>query len=309
MTRLLTFAGILALAVAACTPAVAPTAAPTAALSPTATEQVIPTPVVIVVTATSTPAPPASATPEPAATAVPVPTVAPTATIPPSPTATPVVIIVTATSTPTVGPTRTPTPSPTATPHPAQTRVISGRGATITSAFDMLGGRPVRISVEHDADPHFGVYLRFTSSCVRQLVTGDQVYWRHPSSNVCADRILPNRSVRVEVIARVDTDWSVAFDMGFEPTQLYPPQTFTGMGSDYMPATVIGATAVIELDWSGGAASVDFMRLYVGDGNVVAGRAFTVGGGHQEWLFGGEGQTYMPYVTAAPGVEWTVRVR
>lgn len=303
MTRLLAL--VLLISLAACTPTAAPTATvvPSPTLTPTA---VIPTPVVVVVTATSTPE---GVQPTPTATAVPTPTatVAPTNT--PVPTPTPVVIVVTATSTPTVGPTATPTPTPTATPQPGQVQSFSGRGAKITDTFNLLGGRPVRIHVEHDADPHFGIYLRFTNSCIRQLVEGGQVYWRHPSSNVCTDHVLPNRSVRIEVIARAETDWSVDFDMSFEPPQLFPPQTFTGTGSGYMPATVIGTSDVIELDWSGGPASVDFMRLYQGDGLVVDGIASTASEGHLERVFGGEAQTYVPYMTAAPGVQWTVRVR
>lgn len=306
MTRLLAFAAMLLLALAACAPQPAAIVAPSPSPRPTATERVIPTPVVIVVTATPTTAAPASPAP---ATPVPTPTLPVPPTNTPAPTPTPIVIIITATPTNTVGPTPTRTPSPTATPHPAQVQTFSGSGGKITDVFNLLGGRPVRIHVEADDDPHFGVYLRFTNSCIRQLTEGGQVYWRDPSSNVCTNHILPARSVRLEVIARADTDWSVDFDMAYAPTQIFPPQTFTGTGSGYMPAIVIGESNVIELDWSGGAASLDFMRLYQGDGLVVNGIASAASGGHQERVFGAEPQTYMPYVTATPGVEWTVKVR
>jgi hypothetical protein len=236
--------------------------------------------------------------------------VAPTPTFTPAPTSTRVVIVVTATPTATAGPTHTPTPSPTATAAPGQTRLITGKGGTITSAFDLLGDRPVRIQVSANSDPHFGVYLRFASSCVRQLVTGGQVYWRHPSSNVCDHRVLPNRSVRVEVIARADTEWAIDFDMAPGETQLFAPLEFTGTGNGYIQPLFISHANVVEITWQGGPIELRFMRLYTGDGQTVDGLAYpALNQGTSSRVFDHESQTYMPYVTAAPGVEWTVKVR
>ena len=84
----------------------------------------IPTPIVMVVTATpeatlpptSTPTPEPTATPTPKPTATPTSTPEPTATPLPTPTPTP-----TLTPVPTATPTPTPTPEPTATPTPAPT--------------------------------------------------------------------------------------------------------------------------------------------------------------------------------------------
>lgn len=295
MTRFLLFAAMLLLALSACVPSGDPTATPT--VQPTSTvAPASPTAVVVVVTATATPE------------AVPTTTTAPTPTNTPGPTPTPHTIIVTATSTPTAEPTSTPMPTPTATPHPNEQQEYTGRGATITDAFNLIPNRPVRVTVEHDPDDHFGVYMRFTGSCVRPLLTGTQVYWRHPSSKVCEQHVWPARNLRLEVIARAETDWSVQFDMSFQD-QLYSPQDFEGTGSDVMPPVVINSSDVIAFDWTGGEASLDFMRRHTGDGYVVEGYESSASEGHHEWVFGGDGQTYMPYVEAEPGVEWTVEIR